>query len=201
MPEWDRRVLEVLREPLESGEIHISRAARQSTFPARFQLIATMNPCPCGWLGHPTGRCHCTPDQVHRYRSRVSGALLDRIDMGIEVPAVDPEVLARGADAAGSPRSDSVRAEVCRARSLQQARQGRANACLEARDVQRWCAPDAQGSALLASAMARLSLSARSYHRVLKVARTIADLDGSAPVTMAHVSEALSYRHFDRAAA
>ncbi len=201
LPEWDRRVLEVLREPLESGEIHISRAARQSTFPARFQLIATMNPCPCGWLGHPTGRCHCTPDQVHRYRSRVSGALLDRIDMGIEVPAVEPEVLARGADAAGSPTSDSVRAEVCRARSLQQARQGRTNACLEARDVQRWCAPDAQGSAVLAGAMARLSLSARSYHRVLKVARTIADLDGSAPVTTAHVSEALSYRRFDRAAA
>ena len=102
LPEWDRRVLEVLRQPLESGVIHISRAARQSTFPAEFQFIAAMNPCPCGWLGHASGRCHCTPDRIARYRGRVSGPLIDRIDLGIEVPALAAEALAVGADAAGS---------------------------------------------------------------------------------------------------
>ncbi len=202
LPEWDRRVLEVLREPLESGEIHISRAARQSTFPAQFQLVATMNPCPCGWLGHPSGRCHCTPDQVHRYRARVSGALLDRVDMGVEVPAVDADVLAAAdGDADRALTSEVARRDVGCARAVQQSRQGRPNARLQPRDVQRWCAPDAEASVVLAAAMTRLSLSARSYHRVLKVARTIADLEASGTVTTRHVAEALSYRRFERAAA
>ncbi len=199
LPEWDRRVLEVLREPLESGVIHISRAARQSTFPAEFQLVAAMNPCPCGWLGHDSGRCHCTPDQVARYRGRVSGALLDRIDMAIQVPSVAAEVLAtappRG-DAQAS--SDAIRERVIAARQRQYARQCGPNARLPARDVARWCAPDAGGAGLLARAMAKNSLSARGYHRVLKVARTIADLDAVADIGSTHIAEAIGYRRFER---
>src|SRR5581483_1479496 len=196
LPEWDRRVLEVLREPMESGVINISRAARQSTYPAQFQLLAAMNPCPCGWLGHASGRCHCTPDQVLRYQSRVSGPLLDRIDMTIEMPAVDASVLA-GVD--GSREDDdldsaAVRERVIAARAIQRARQGLPNARLAARDVQRLCLPDAQGSALVARAMNRLTLTARAYHRVLKLARTVADLEQSADVRATHVAEALGYR-------
>ncbi|MEO5699162.1 MAG: YifB family Mg chelatase-like AAA ATPase [Casimicrobiaceae bacterium] len=198
LPEWDRRVLEVLREPLESGEIHISRAARQSVFPARFQLVAAMNPCPCGWQGHASGRCRCTPDQVSRYRARVSGALLDRIDMGIEVTAASPEVLSApqgGAD--DGPDTATVRNSVIVARAVQRARQGVPNGRLAAGDVQRICAADAAGQALLGRAMARLSFSARAYHRVLKVARTIADLDGREAVGVEYVAEALGYRRFE----
>jgi magnesium chelatase family protein len=204
LPEWDRRVLEALREPLESGVIHISRAARQSTFPAQFQFVAAMNPCPCGFLGHANGRCHCTPDRIARYRGRVSGPLLDRIDLGIEVPA-----LPAGALSAPSPPNSThelrvdggslrVRAETTRARERQQVRQGGPNARLGTREIDAHCTPDAMGAALLAQAMSRLSLSARAYHRILKVARTIADLAGSAEVRATHVAEAVGYRRFDR---
>jgi magnesium chelatase family protein len=196
LPEFDRRVLEVLREPLESSRISVSRAARQAEFPAEFQLVAAMNPCPCGFLGHPNGRCRCTPDQVARYRRRISGPLLDRIDLQVEVPVVPQEDLVRGAR---GESSEVVRARVEAARDRQLERQGRANAALPAREVDRHCAPDAQGATVLKQAISRLGLSARGYHRVLKVARTIADLAGAAALTAAHVAEAIQYRRFDRA--
>ena len=203
LPEWDRRVLEGLREPLESGVIHVSRAARQSTFPAEFQFVAAMNPCPCGWLGHASGRCHCTPDRIARYRGRVSGPLLDRIDVGIEVPALAAEALAVGAVASDPPpgkaeTSVGMRAIVTAARTRQSARQGKPNARLSAREIETHCKPDAAAASLLAQAMTRLSLSARAYHRILKVARTIADLAGSADIAAPHVAEAVAYRRFDR---
>jgi magnesium chelatase family protein len=203
LPEWDRRVLEVLREPLESGVIHISRAARQSTFPAEFQFVAAMNPCPCGWLGHASGRCHCTPEKIARYRGRVSGPLIDRIDLGIEVPALAPEALVVGAKPAKSVDEDvatsaDVRTIVTAARARQLARQGKPNARLSPPEIEICCQPDAAGAALLAQAMARLSLSARAYHRILKVARTIADLADSSPMAAPHVAEAVAYRRFDR---
>ena len=199
LPEWDRRVLEALREPLESGVIHISRAARQSTFPAAFQFVAAMNPCPCGWLGHESGRCHCSPERIARYRARVSGPLLDRIDLGIDVPAVPPEAMAaHGTPADGPDASAALRAHAARARERQVARQGTPNARLAPRDIEAHCTPDAAGAALLARAMARLSLSARAYHRILKVARTIADLADSVTIGAVHVAEAVGYRRFDR---
>jgi magnesium chelatase family protein len=200
LPEWDRRVLEVLREPLESGVIHISRAARQSSFPADFQFIAAMNPCPCGWLGHASGRCRCTPDRIARYRHRISGPLIDRIDLGIEVPTLAAETLA--ISALGEPieavSSAHLRTQVMGAREKQMARQGKPNARLGPREIEAHCQPDVAGAALLAQAMARLSLSARAYHRILKVARTIADLAGSASIAAPHVAEAVAYRRFDR---
>jgi magnesium chelatase family protein len=194
LPEWDRRVLEVLREPLESGVIHISRAARQSTFPAQFQLIAAMNPCPCGWLGDSCGRCHCTPERIARYRSRVSGPLLDRIDLMLEVPSLSAEELApRACDGAG-PASAMVRERVIAARERQRARQDKPNARLTPAEVGMHCRTDGAGTALLAQAMAKLAFSARGYHRVLKVARTIADLAGADVIAPRHVTEALGYR-------
>jgi len=203
LPEWDRRVLEALREPLESGVIHISRAARQSTFPAQFQFVAAMNPCPCGWLGHDSGRCHCTPDRIARYRGRVSGPLLDRIDLGIEVPALTPEAMASRASAEACAQSretasNASRERAMRARARQTCRQGKPNARLGPREIEAHCTPDAAGAALLAQAMARLSLSARAYHRILKVARSIADLADVATIGAAHVAEAVGYRRFDR---
>ncbi|MEP7329085.1 MAG: YifB family Mg chelatase-like AAA ATPase [Betaproteobacteria bacterium] len=210
LPEWDRRVLEVLREPLESGVIHISRAARQSVFPAQFQLIAAMNPCPCGWLGDPRGRCHCTPDRVGRYRARISGPLLDRIDIALEVPAVPADQLAAqtatvAADGAREPSSMDaaammgesslvVRGRVIAARNRQLLRQGKANARLTPKEVIVQCAIDAAGSTLLAQAAARMALSARAYHRVLKVARTIADLADVPHIESRHIAEAVGYR-------
>jgi len=196
LPEFDRRVLEVLREPLESGRISVSRAARQAEFPAEFQLVAAMNPCPCGYLGHPNGRCRCTPDQVARYRGRISGPLLDRIDLQLEVPAVTQAELT--AHVTGEP-SAAARERVAAARARQLARQGKPNALLTPREVDRWCRPDAAGETLLKQAIARLGLSARAYHRVLKVARTIADLAAGDGVLAAHVAEAVQLRRLDRA--
>jgi len=195
LPEWDRRVVEVLREPLESGSILVSRAARQTAFPAAFQLVAAMNPCPCGWLGHGSGRCTCSPEQVRRYRSRVSGALYDRIDMAIEVPAVTAgDMGLKAVPARRVETSRDVRVRVDAAHRRQVARQGKANARLAPGEVDRQCARSAQAETLLAQAMSRLSLSARGYHRVLKVARTIADLCASGTIEQAHVAEALAYR-------
>jgi magnesium chelatase family protein len=191
VPEFDRKVLEVLREPLESGRITISRAARQADFPARFQLVAAMNPCPCGYLGHYNNKCRCTPDQVSRYRHRLSGPLMDRIDMHIEVPALrEDELLARES----SESSDLVRRRVEAARALQVQRQGKANALLESHEIDIWCELDAQGQALVKQAINRLNLSARAYHRILKLARTIADLAGARDIATAHVAEAIQYR-------
>jgi magnesium chelatase family protein len=199
LPEWDRRVLEVLREPLESGVINISRAARQSTFPAQFQLVSAMNPCPCGWLGHSSGRCRCTPDQVARYRGRVSGPLLDRLDLAIEVPSVAASALSMSqGDDPKCEGSADVRTRVAQAHARQHARQGKSNARLSVAELAQHCRPAAEAETLLAQAMARLSLSARAYHRILKVARTIADLAGGATITTAHVAEAIQFRRFER---
>jgi magnesium chelatase family protein len=191
LPEFQRHVLEVMREPLESGRVTISRAARQAEYPARFQLVAAMNPCPCGYLGAPSGRCRCTPDQVARYRGKLSGPLLDRIDMHVEVPAVpEAELLSQPA---GEP-SAAVRSRVLRARTLALARQGKANADLDAADVDAQCTTDAPAQALLKNAIARLDLSARAYHRILRLARTIADMAGGGAIGTAHVAEAIQYR-------
>ncbi len=198
LPEFDRRVLEVLREPLESGRITISRAARQAEFPARFQLVAAMNPCPCGYLGHFSGRCACTPDQVQRYRSRISGPLLDRIDLHVEVPALRERDLC---DALAGEPSAKVLARVSDAHRVQLARQGRSNALLPSGDVERWCAPDTAARKLLREAMQHLGLSARSFHRVLKAARTIADLAGRPGVGAGEVAEAIAYRSAERGTA
>ena len=191
LPEFERKVLEVLREPLESGRIHISRAARQAEFPAQFQLVAAMNPCPCGYLGHLSGKCRCTPDQIARYRGRISGPLLDRIDLQIEVPSIPADALRNSADGEASA---VVQARAERARTVQIARQGKPNALLTPREIDRYCQPDAAGDALLRQAIARLNLSARAYHRVLKVARTIADLAQADALAASHVAEAIAYR-------
>jgi magnesium chelatase family protein len=197
MPEFDRRVLEVLREPLESGSITISRAARQADFPARFQLVAAMNPCPCGYLGDANGRCRCTADQVRSYRARVSGPLLDRIDLHVEVPAVpNADLLAPGKNDAES--SAQVRERVQAARDRQQQRCGVANFRLDTKQIEQLCALDADNRRLLELAMQRLSLSARATHRILKVARTIADLESAEHIDGTHLSEAIQYRCLDR---
>ncbi len=194
LPEFDRKVLEVLREPLESGHITISRAARQADFPAQFQLIAAMNPCPCGYLGHFNNKCRCTPDNVARYRAKISGPLLDRIDLHIEVPALKEAELT---SAAVAENSDAIRARVEKARALQLQRQGKANSALGSLEIDKFCQPDDAGLTLLKTAISRLNLSARAYHRILKVARTIADLAGEAAIKSAHIAEAVQYRRGD----
>jgi magnesium chelatase family protein len=194
LPEFDRDVLEALREPLESGRVAIARAARQVEFPARFQLIAAMNPCPCGHCGDRSGRCRCTPERIARYRGRVSGPLADRIDIKLEVPAPrDAELVA----AVAGESSDAIKARVEKARRAQLERQGKANALLGTKEIDRYCATDREGDQLLRHALARLLLSARAYHRVLRVARSIADLAGSTAVAAEHIAEAIQYRRLD----
>jgi magnesium chelatase family protein len=192
LPEFERRVLEALREPLETGEISISRAARCAQYPAAFQLIAAMNPCPCGYQGDPRGTCHCTPEVIERYRRRISGPLLDRLDLHIEVPRVTTrdmvELKAVGAD------SGQTAALVRQARELQSGRQGVCNARLAVCDIARYCTPDEQGRALLERAAEKFHLSARGYHRVLRIARTIADLAGEEQALERHVAEAIGLR-------
>ncbi len=190
-PEFDRRVLEVLREPLESGHITISRATQRADFPARFQLIAAMNPCPCGYLGHYEGKCRCTPDQVARYRGKLSGPLLDRIDVQIEVPALPKEDLLRP----GPGESSAViRARTTVARQLQLNRQNVPNTELSVPEMEKFCVLDAEGKRMLERAMTHLNISARAYHRILKLARTIADLSSSEAILGKHVAEAIQYR-------
>ncbi|NML33238.1 YifB family Mg chelatase-like AAA ATPase [Paraburkholderia antibiotica] len=193
LPEFDRVVLETLREPLEAGRITISRAALQADFPAACQLIAAMNPCPCGWRGDPGGRCRCTPEIAARYLRKLSGPLLDRIDIQLEIPALTPaELAARSATA--SEASATIAARVGSARDRQLTRQGKTNRELDGREVDDVCRPDAAGEALLREAGERFGWSARAYYRVLKVARTIADLAGAAMPSAAQVAEAIQYR-------
>ena len=191
LPEFQRQVLEALREPLESGHIVVARAMQRCEFPARFQLLAAMNPCPCGWLGHGSSRCHCSPDQIARYRGKLSGPLLDRIDLMIEVPALAEEELLASSE---GDSSNTVRQRVIAARDRQLQRQDKINAELSANEIAAHCSADAAGQALLKQAMARFNLSARGYHRVLKVARSIADLAGTADLDSAHIAEAIHYR-------
>jgi magnesium chelatase family protein len=190
LPEFDRRVLEALREPLDAGRITISRAARQADFPARFQLVAAMNPCPCGYLGQ--ARCRCTPDQAARYRSRISGPLMDRIDMHVDVPAVSMDELQKRTMCESS---DGVRRRVEAARERMLHRQKKANALLDSGELEHYSKLDDEGKGMLLRAISRLGLSARSYHRTIKVARSIADLAGSEVIASGHVAEALGYRH------
>jgi magnesium chelatase family protein len=201
LPEFRRNVLEVLRQPLEDGLVTLSRAALSLTYPARFILAAAMNPCPCGYHGDPTHPCRCGPLDVERYRARVSGPLLDRIDIHLEVPAVPYHDLTGGT---AEETSATVRQRVERARAVQRERfRGQrgvhTNASMSARDLRRWCAVTAAVEGLLRNAVTRLGLSARAYHRILKLARTVADLEGAAAIAPGHVSEAIQYRTLDRA--
>lgn len=191
LPEYPRKVLEVLREPLESGEVMISRAAQQLTFPARFQLVAAMNPCPCGYDGDPTQDCRCTPDQIQRYRQKISGPLLDRIDLRITVPRLPPGVLQ---SLSAGESSAIVRERVCAARALQLIRSGDCNANLSATEVRQHCVLDQQCKELMVKAEQRLGLSARAHHRIIKIARTIADLASEPKITLPHLQEAIAYR-------
>jgi len=197
LPEFDRKVLEVLREPLETGRITISRANRQADFPARFQLIAAMNPCPCGYLGDPSGRCHCTSEQVARYRARISGPLLDRIDMHLEVPRVPFDTL-RDRVSDSDETSDSIRQRVTAARAIANQRQGKTNSELSNKEIKAFCQLSESGYRLLEQALEKFGLSHRAYHRILKVARSIADLANSASIEIEHLSEAINYRKLDR---
>lgn len=196
LPEFERRVLEVLREPMEAGEIVIARANHSTRFPARLQLVAAMNPCPCGYLGDAKRHCRCTPDQVQRYRNRISGPLLDRIDLQVEVVTLSGELFAHEDNSHW--HSKEVQFRVGAARNLQQTRQGKINAALQPPEIDVYCALEAPDNDLLRAAIDKLGLSARAYHRILKVARTIADFDRSAAIQSQHLLEALNYRKLDK---
>jgi magnesium chelatase family protein len=199
LPEFHRRSLEVLRQPLEGGQVTISRAMISTTFPARFILVAAMNPCPCGYLGDNRHPCACTPNQIERYMSKISGPLLDRIDLHIEVPAVPFEELSAKADGTAS---EAMRQQVLESRHIQRERFGSDNATLNSRmstrQLRRHCMLDEEGKELLRQAMEELGLSARAHDRILRVSRTIADLAGRERIQAEHVTEAISYRGLDR---
>lgn len=196
LPEFNRHVLDALREPLESGVITISRAARQAEFPARFQLIAAMNPCPCGHLGNPRGQCRCTSEQIQRYRTRISGPLLDRIDLHIEVPALPHGALTKQVQASENSMEVRLRVEAARQRQLK--RVGKTNSILLGKELEKSCTLTDSDRQLLDHAMQKMGLSARAYHRILRVARTIADLANSENILTAHLTEALTYRKLER---
>jgi magnesium chelatase family protein len=200
LPEFQRNVLEVLRQPLEDGCVTIARAALSISFPSRFMLVAAMNPCPCGFFGDATRECHCSPPQIQRYVSKISGPLLDRIDIHIEVPAVKYKELRANADIESSA---SVRDRVLRAREIQTRRfRGEkslyANSQMPPKWIRKFCALSGDGEKLLETAIARLGLSARAHDRILKVSRTIADLEGAPSIEAKHLSEAIQYRTLDR---
>jgi magnesium chelatase family protein len=194
--EYDRRALEALREPLESGVVSIARATYHTQYPAQFQLIAAMNPCPCGRFGDPTGLCRCTPPQISQYLNRVSAPLLERFDIHLEVPRVDLSDFDESS--LPSETSASAATRVTRAREIQVGRQGKCNARLIDAQINRLCSPDKAGRAILNRSIEMLGFSARTRQRILKLARTIADLSGDANVGAQHVSEAVTYRAFDR---
>ncbi len=199
LPEFNRKSLEVLRQPLEEGRVTIARALTSTTFPASFILVAAMNPCPCGYLGDPKHTCKCGPMQIERYMGRISGPLLDRIDLHIEVPAVPYQELAATRDGTSS---ETMRAQVLRARAVQARRFGsagaRLNSRMSSRQLRKHCVLDGEGQKLLQSAMDELGLSARAHDRILRVARTIADLEESEAIRQAHAIEAIGYRSLDR---
>lgn len=195
LPEFPRHVLEVLREPLENGAIHLSRASAQVCYPADFQLVAAMNPCACGFYGESSGRCQCSAASLLRYRNKVSGPLLDRIDLQVAVNGLSISELQTKPD--GEP-SAHIRARVVAARELQLARQGLPNAMLKGKALRTWCALTPGGVEFLSRALDKLNLSARAYDRILRVARTLADLQVSAQIEVPHISEALGYRALDR---
>ena len=198
LPEYNPAVLEVLRQPLEDGEVTVSRVAGTETFPCRFMLVCAMNPCKCGWYGHPSGRCRCSENDVRRYHSRISGPLLDRIDLIVEVPALDYEELRRRTP---SEPSSEIKKRVDAARKIQRERfgedAGMSNAHIGSRELRRYCALSAEGETLMRQAFDAMGLSARSYDRILRVARTIADLAGSESIEPEHVAEAIQYRSYD----
>lgn len=191
LPEFERRVLEVLREPLESGEIVIARAKDKIRFPARFQLVAAMNPCPCGYLGDPTGRCRCSSEQIQRYRNKLSGPLLDRIDLHLTVAR---EATALSTSSSHGESSATIAEQVAAARDIQQQRQGCANAFLDLPGLRQYCGLSTADQTWLESACERLTLSLRAAHRLLKVARTLADLEQAENIGREHLAEALHYR-------
>ena len=195
LTEFDRRSLELLREPLESGVISLSRVGAKIDYPARFQLIAAMNPCPCGYLGGDPGRCRCTPEQIGRYRSRLSGPLMDRIDLHVELAAVPIELLQAPSS---SEDSEQVRCRVLKARQQQIQRGGKLNHELSAEDLEAVCRITNEGKRLLATAMEHFGLSVRAYYRILRLARTIADLQRSSAVRTEDIAEAIQFRKLDR---
>ena len=195
LPEFNRTALESLREPLESGVITISRAAFQTVFPAKFQLIAAMNPCPCGYYGNENSNCRCTEEQISRYINKLSGPLLDRIDMHVNVPALPHHMLAAAHD---DETSDTIRMRVCAARALQYARQQKCNAELSVSEIPLHCPLDAKSSRVLTEVMHKFNYSARVYHRVIRLARTLADLAASEAILLEHLQEAFVYRCLDR---
>jgi magnesium chelatase family protein len=199
LPEFERNVLEVLRQPLEDGRVTISRAAMSLTFPSRFMLAAAMNPCPCGYFNDPTRECKCTPVQIQRYVSKISGPLLDRIDIHIDVPAVKFKELSSDTP---SESSAEIRRRVIRARIIQKERfEGEkifSNGQMTPRLIRKYCVIDSESKSLLENVIVRLGLSARAYDRILKVSRTLADLEGKEKIETTHVSEAIQYRTLDR---
>lgn len=199
LPEFKKHVLEVLRQPMEDRKVTISRAASTLTYPANFMLVAAMNPCPCGYLSDPKHECRCSEQQIHRYRSKISGPLLDRIDMHVDVPAVPYKDLMQNST---SETSEEIRNRVAKARTCQSKRLKRTiiycNAQMSSRHIKKYCSIDHACAALLEAAIDKLGLSARAYNRVLKIARTIADLAGAADINVDHIAEAIQYRSLDR---